>query len=173
MFTTTCRMSIAIALALALGGCATSPARSYVATVVPPHPHRTYAWAQGPPKATGDPRLDSNRFFEERVEAAVDGALRSRGFVKGDTPELVVKYHASVIQDVYVSGAEQSEGRTGLSVYDKGTLVIDLADAANDRLLWRGWAEDAVDGVVDDQRLMEQRIDDAVARIMKRLPTTF
>lgn len=173
MFTITSRTSAAVLLALAVGGCAMSAARSYVATTVPPHPNKTYAWAQGPAKATGDPRLDSNRFFEERVEAAVDDALKSRGFVKGDAPELLVKYHASVVQDVYVSGAEQSEGRSGLSVYDKGTLVIDLADAADDRLLWRGWAEDAIDGVVDDQRLMEQRIDDAVARIMKRLPTTF
>ena len=56
-------------------------------------------------------------------------------------------------------------------VYDQGTLVIDLVDAHTDTLLWRGWAKGSIDGVIDNQQWMEQRIDEAVARIMRALPS--
>ena len=55
-------------------------------------------------------------------------------------------------------------------VYDAGTIVVDLVDARTHRLVWRGWAEGSIDGVVDDQAWMEKRVDEAVARIMARLP---
>jgi len=37
-------------------------------------------------------------------------------------------------------------------------------------LLWRGWVEANVDGVVGNQHWMEAQIDEAVARIFDRLP---
>jgi hypothetical protein len=55
-------------------------------------------------------------------------------------------------------------------VYDAGTLLIDLVDARTNRLVWRGWAEGSVDGVIDNQEWMEARIDEAVTRILERLP---
>jgi hypothetical protein len=56
-------------------------------------------------------------------------------------------------------------------IYDAGTLVIDLVDARTNRVVWRGWSEGTVDGVVDNQRWMEGRIDDDVTRIFKQLPS--
>jgi hypothetical protein len=55
-------------------------------------------------------------------------------------------------------------------VYEAGTIVVDLVDADTSRLVWRGWAEGSIDGAIDDQTFMEHRIDEAVARIMERLP---
>jgi hypothetical protein len=48
--------------------------------------------------------------------------------------------------------------------------VIDLIDARSRRLVWRGWAEGDIDGVVDNQKWMEKRVDEAVAKIIERLP---
>jgi hypothetical protein len=31
-------------------------------------------------------------------------------------------------------------------VYETGALLIDFVDARTDKLVWRGWAEDGVDG---------------------------
>ena len=56
-------------------------------------------------------------------------------------------------------------------MFDAGTIVIDLIDARSRRLVWRGWAEGGIDGVVDDQASMEQRIDEAVARILEKFPS--
>jgi len=158
-------------LAVALAGCA-STVSSYVARGVDLRAPRTYNWAPVEPRPTGDPRLDNNRFFEERVQAAVEKQLADRGFAKSASPDFLVRYHASVTQEIHVGGAERDgqceECRP--EVFDEGTLLIDLLDAGTDRLLWRGWATGSVDGVVDDQKWMEQRIDDAVARIMRELP---
>jgi hypothetical protein len=55
-------------------------------------------------------------------------------------------------------------------VYDAGTLVVDLVDRRANKVIWRGWAEGSVDGMIDNQDWMEQKIDDAITRIMERLP---
>ena len=57
-----------------------------------------------------------------------------------------------------------------LKVDHEGTWLIDLVDARTDQPVWRGWAKGAIDGVIDDQKWMEQRIDEAVALIMRKLP---
>ncbi len=166
------RLAALVTLTLAIAGCASTEVRSYIARGIDLREHRTYNWAREDARATGDPRLDNNRFFQERVQAAVEEQLAHRGFEKTDSPDLIVRYHAGVIQVI-------EGGRTGPSgqcdecepeVYDQGTLVIDLVDARTNTLLWRGWAKGSIDGVIDNQQWMEQRIDEAVARIMRELP---
>ena len=167
------RLAGLVTLLLALNGCATMQVRTYVAPGLTLPEHRAYNWASNEPRPTGDPRLDSNRFFEERVRSAIEKQLKARGFEKTPTPELWLHYHAAVRQNVYVSGCERlGDDREDCrpEVYDAGTLLIDLVDAKTNRLLWRGWAEGSIDGVIDDQEWMEQRIDETVARILKQLP---
>jgi hypothetical protein len=139
--------------------------------------YRTYAWGVGEPVPTGDPRLDSNRFVEERIRARVEEALTRRGFEKvaSDRPDMIVHYHLLVAQEI--QGRDPDPGYTTCaagdcrpSVYDKGTLFVDLVDPATKLLLWRGWAESPIDGVVDNQAWIEERIDTTVARILRRLP---
>jgi hypothetical protein len=99
--------------------------------------------------------------------------LASRGFEKATSPDLLIHYHASVTQDIYISGGERRDGDCEgcrPEVYDAGTLLIDLVDARTNRLVWRGWAKSSIDGVIDNQDWMEQRIDEAVARILEKLP---
>jgi hypothetical protein len=138
--------------------------------------YHTFTWASADAISTGDPRLDNNRFFDERVRAQVDKQLESRGFEKTEaSPDLLVHYHASMIQEIDVRELdgpyEYSGVTTGRSyVYDKGTLFVDLVDPGTGRLVWRGWAEGSIDGVVDNQAWMESRIDEAVQKILKQLP---
>lgn len=56
------------------------------------------------------------------------------------------------------------------AVYDAGTLFVDLVDARTGAVVWRGWAEGSLDGAIDDQVWLEARVDEAVRRIMQRLP---
>jgi hypothetical protein len=168
------RITVAVAVALAATACATTHIRSYGERGRDLGSYRTYGW--GPPavQTTGDPRLDNNRIFQERVEAAVEWQLAARGFEKtGDAPDLLVRYYASVEQQVNAAGAD----RPGVScedcrpfVFDAGTIVIDLIDARTRRLVWRGWEEGSIDGLIDNQAWMEKRIDQSVARILEQLP---
>lgn len=165
--------SAVTAVALTLGGCASASVSSYVARGVDLHQPHTYNWAPADEQSTGDPRLDNNRFFQERVETAIERHLAQKGFRKSSSPDLLVRYRASVAQETYFRGSARPDGSCddcGPELYDAGTLLIDLVDARTDGLVWRGWAKGSIDGVIDDQSWMEQRVDEAVARIMRRLP---
>ena len=135
--------------------------------------YRTYAWAPDEAFATGDPRLDNNEFFSEQVRTSVDRELAGRGFEKtpSATADLLVHFHATISQEIEIASTDRFEHcyNCGATIYDAGTLVIDLVDARTSRLVWRGWVE-KLNPVIDNQDWMDETIDWAVARIMKKLP---
>lgn len=140
--------------------------------------YRTYAFAPVEAVATGDPRLDSNPFFNERVQAAVDKGLTAKGYRRdtSGSPDMVVHFHASVAQDIDVVDLDRQAGYCAQTddckpfVYDAGTLLMDLVDTQTKKLAWRGWARTNLDGVVDNQTWLEQRVDTAVGRIVAQMP---
>ena len=161
--------------ALALAACATTNVRSFVVRGIDVGQYRTYSWGPAGEQATGDPRLDNNQFFQERIQAAVERHLNARGFEKTavEASDLFIRYHASVEQLVNADGADLPSAVCDDCrpfVFDAGTIVIDLIDARSRRLVWRGWAEGDIDGVVNDQAWMEKHVDRAVARILEKLP---
>jgi hypothetical protein len=158
-------------------GCAPVTISSFTERGVDLRHYRTYDWAPADTWSSGDPRLDHNPFFDERVRARVERELEVRGFERttAQQPDLLVHYHASVSQEIDVRdldyGGSSRAYRPGRPyVYDKGTLFVDLVDRATNRLVWRGWAEGSIDGVIDNQAWMESHIDEAVDRILMRLP---
>jgi Domain of unknown function (DUF4136) len=168
------RFAVSAVSAVAFVGCASMHVNSYYASGTDLGRYHTYAWAPDDVLSTGDPRLDNNPFFEERVQADVEKQLSARGFEKMTSgAELLLHYHASVTQRVNANSADQKYGYCNECepyVYDAGTLVVDLVDARTNKLVWRGWAEDSLDGAIDNQQVMEKRIDNAVTRILQRLP---
>jgi hypothetical protein len=162
--------------ALTLGACAPMRVSSYLERGVEFKAYRTFNWDQSDSRATGDPRLDNNPFFHERVQADVEDFLTRRGFEKttSGTPELLLHYHASIDQRIDVNSADRAYGyctECEPYVYEAGTLVIDFIDARTNKLVWRGWTEGSVEGVVDNQEWMEEKIDEVVARILEKLPS--
>jgi Domain of unknown function (DUF4136) len=167
-------------LAMALSGCASMAVQSYTAPGQHLTKYRTYQWASVDALATGDPRLDNNPFFDGRVRAAIDRELAARRLEKGagDSVDLVVHYHASVSQDIDVRGIDPEykyceEENCGPYVYEAGTLLVEFVNARNQQLVWRGWARLGLEGVIDSQRAMEATVDEAVMRILRRLPGNF
>jgi len=136
---------------------------------------RTFEWAPADHLATGDPRLDNNEFFQRYLKAAVERELMNRGIerVEAGMADVVVHYHASVTQRVDTAGADEKYGLCEdcrPSVFDAGTLTLDLVDAGTSRLVWRGWAERSIQGVLESQSQMERDVDAAVSLILARLP---
>ena len=164
-------------VALALAGCATLRVNSFLERGTEFSRYRSYAWAERGAFATGDPRLDNNRFFSQRVEDAVDMQLAARGFEKTSpgTADVLLHIHARMDQRIDMAEFDPIDGHRidderRPEVYDAGTLMVDFMDRRTNRLAWRGWAERTFDGVVDDQKWMETTIDKTVARILERLP---
>lgn len=166
------RCAAAFAL-LAAAACAPLTVRSYLDNHVDLSRYRTYDW-QAAPQWTGDPRLDSNPVFHDYLRTAIESELLTRHVERraDGRADLLVRYRAGTTQRFYTTGEDGSSPCTDcrLEVYDAGTIVIDLIDARTDRLVWRGWAEGGIDGVVDNQAWLERRIDQAVARIFEQLP---
>ena len=169
---------LALVASLLVASCAPVRVNSYVVRDLDLRRYHTYQWAPPDTFSTGDPRLDNNTFFIERVQQAVDGHLRQKGFEKvgAGQPDFVVHYHARVEQRLDLTELRPTEPRCQTGdcrpfAYDAGTLLVDLVDARSNQLMWRGWAERALQGVIDDQTWMEATIDDAVTRVMARLPS--
>lgn len=165
--------------ALMLTGCATVHVNSYLERGRDLGGYHTFDWGPADALSTGDPRLENNRFFDERVRSQAERLLGSRGFEKvtSGTPDLLIHYHVNITQEVHVSHRDRGDRERGgfdrdPYVSDAGTLVIDLIDPRTETLIWRGWATGSMEGAIDDQAWMEARIDEAVTRILERLPRT-
>jgi len=170
------RWALVLGVSAATAGCISMSVSSHLQPGVNFAPYRTWEWGPADNLPTGDPRLDNNTIFKDHLEGAVEKALATRGFARaetGTTPDLFVHYHASINQRIQVDEPEGNctvECKPGVVEYDQGTLVIDVMDARTDSLLWRGWAQDSVQGVIDNQPLMERKIDEAITRMMARFP---
>jgi hypothetical protein len=163
--------------ALALTACASINVNSYSERGVDFAHYRSYDWSPPEQRSTGDPRLDNNPFFHERIRLAVERQLTRRGFFKASSgrPDLEIHYHANVTQEIDVNGADRQAGYCGEGdcqpyVYEAGTLLFDLVDTSTKRVVWRGWAEGSIDGAVNNQEWFEQKIDEVVARIFEQCP---
>ena len=163
--------------AITIAACATMDVGSYLDRTADLRRYRTYAWEASDRLTTGDPRLDNNEMFTRCVQDRVDRELANRGFVKETTgsPDLILHYHASVTQkieshqlDPTYPYADSADARP--TVYDAGTLFVDFVDSRRQALVWRGWAEGGLEGVIDDQAWLEARVEEAVHRIIQRLP---
>src|SRR5688572_6579602 len=112
------RFAAFAAFTLALTGCATMNVSSYLERGSDFTRYRTYSWAAADPQDTGDPRLDNNPFFHDRIRADVEKELAARGFEKAtsDVPDLQVHYHASVRQRADLNSIDRELG----NCVDKG-----------------------------------------------------
>jgi uncharacterized protein DUF4136 len=171
-------VGIAVAT-MALASCAAMGANAYLRSGTSFREYRSFGWGSAASLSTGDPRLDNNQIFDERVRRQIELQLARRGLEQVTTlglPDLLVHYHASVSQKLDVRAMDDAvtgqhdESDAARTVYEAGTLVVDLVDTRTNQLVWRGWSESRVDGVIDDQALMEHRIDAAIAAIFRRFP---
>lgn len=167
-----------VTVGLAVGiACAPMQVRTYVPRSANLTQYHTYAWAPAGAFETGDPRLDNNTLFIERLQSAVERQLASKGWARaaGSEADLVIHFHARVDQrldlaNTVTSGRPNEDSGGGPLVYDAGTLLLDFVEARSNTLVWRGWAEGSVEGVIDNQASMNEKIDAAVARILKTFP---
>jgi hypothetical protein len=171
---------IAAASVWLAAGCSTMSVSSYVQRSTDFRQYHTYSWGRAEALSTGDPRLDNNPFFDERIRAQVEKELALRGFEKtaSPQPDVLVHYHARVAQEVVARAddltlLECEDDDCYPTIYEKGTLVIDLVEPGTAKVIWRGWAESNIDGVIDDQTWLEARIDQTIAKILARLPQRF
>ncbi|MFN7916861.1 MAG: DUF4136 domain-containing protein [Vicinamibacterales bacterium] len=167
-------------LALSVSACATMNVSSHVERGLDIKQYHTWDWSTPDALPENDARLD-NSFFKDHFQGAVEREFSARGFsqtlAEGDVPDLRVHYHASISSKLQVNTGDQTTGacydeNCTVRVFDNevGTIVIDVVDGHTNRLIWRGWAQNPVHGVLDHQQKFQARIQEAVTRMFARFP---
>ena len=135
--------------------------------------YQTFDWGPADALPTGDPRLDANPFFKDHLQGEVEKQLAGRGFTlaKAGSADLLIHYHAHISERIDVGSVDKSYGYGGqVRDYEAGTIVIDVVDAKTNKVVWRGWAQDAVKGMLENEDTIAAKIDEAVTRMLARLP---
>lgn len=174
------RIAVVTLLALLLTGCATITAGSHLERGAEFTHYHSWVWAPVDAQPTGDPRLDNNPFFQERLLAAVEHEMTRKGYVRSTLagpPDLRVHYHVNFSKTFEVTGGARGGSCSGncepeAYAYEQGTLIIDVVDSRTEKVVWRGWVRDNMEGVVDRQDAMEHEVDAAVAKMFELFPRT-
>ena len=147
--------------------------------------YRTYAWQPQPEEKTGDPRLDAP-LLHKRIRAAIDTVLPQQGYQKVDTaPDFYVQYYVAIKErmdstrsSVYVGGGTGGGGSgvgvsvgipLGAATYEEGTLVIDILEPEERKLVWRGASTRKLK-YADSPEESERLVKEVVAKILSQFP---
>jgi uncharacterized protein DUF4136 len=134
---------------------------------------KTYSWVKGTPVR--------DQLNDKRIVSAIDSQLAAKGFTKtadGGTADVLVAYHASFDKNLQINGFSSGYGyrfgamRTGRATLDEvtvGTIAVDLVDASNKTIVWRGLASGEVDPRAKPEK-RERNIEKAAAKLFKNYP---
>jgi hypothetical protein len=148
---------------------------------------RSYAWA--PMTSQEQQEKSRNTLTHERIRSAVDATLTGRGYTKVSeaqasflvTHTVTVENRALVRESRVTVGYGRYGTRGGVGVgygmpvettidqYKVGTLIIDIIDARNQRLVWRGSGERTLDEDPTPEKRVET-INATVSEILERFP---
>lgn len=147
----------------------------------------TYSWRMA---NVQNDALEANPLLKKRVVSAVDAYLAGRGYTQAVNaiPDMYVVAHAGTQEKMRVTNwggpggyygspwydpwwgvGPAYGGRIDVNYYTEGTLIIDIVDAKNKELIWRG----AGTGIVKkykDQEKMQQAINSYVDEILTHFP---
>lgn len=145
---------------------------------------KTYAWMQPPTTAVGNAKAaqTQNTLLDKRIKTAVDNELSAKGYKTGDdSTDFYVVYHVGVEDKVNVTdwgysyaGPSRYYGWGGPSTvdvyqYQQGTLIIDVIQASDKHLVWRGAAQKALEENPTPEKI-EKTINQAVAKVFANFP---
>ena len=142
---------------------------------------KTYAFKDG--TKVGQPLID------DRIVAAIDAQLAAKGLKKVEAnPDVFVVYHTAFDKEKDIStyssgygggygpygwgwGGGWAGGTTTTQVRDVlvGTLVIDMADAKKNQLVWRGMGVKEVNTNANPEK-RDKSINEAAKKIFKNYP---
>ncbi|MBA5867203.1 MAG: DUF4136 domain-containing protein [Nitrospira sp. CR1.3] len=147
--------------------------------------YRTYAWETGTPV--------KNDLMDRRIIKAIDDQLATKGFQKADAgPDMFVSYHGALSEEIYYNTTSMGVGygpawgpgygwygrgggwgmSSGTSVTTPnkvitGTLIVDIYDAKNKHMIWRGTGSDTVS---ENPEKNTEKIQEATEAMFEKFP---
>jgi hypothetical protein len=149
---------------------------------------KSYAWLDNGQATSDDARINNDQ-VAGRVRKAVEKNLAARGYVKteGDSADFMVSWFGAIDKKMQVEtidhfyspygyGPLYRDPSLGSSArapsayeYEVGTLIIDILDPVEHKLIWRGSGNDRIREQKNPED-MGKGINGAVAAIMKDFP---
>ncbi len=150
---------------------------------------QTFSWMP----TTGDTLEQADPFLHSHIINTIEFQLTNSGLTEVESnPDIRVTYYGSTESQVRLQsdsygygwggyggpgwgyyGYGYGYGRVGpvstttrVVEYETGTLVIDIVDAGNDALIWRGTVSDI--SISDNPKKMQKNITKAIARMAKQ-----
>jgi hypothetical protein len=128
--------------------------------------YRTFAWTPGTPAAVS--------LTEQRIHAGVNAQLQAKGLTQVNAnPDLYVATHVmkEQVPEVIANGFGPwwgyGGGMASVQTYTKGTLVVDLYDAATKKMVWRGVATSTLSSKPSKNTA---KLDKALAKMFEKYP---
>jgi hypothetical protein len=138
----------------------------------------TYDWLDNRPDARGEARAPEYPSANEVIRATVQKEFPAKGLTRNElAPDLLVTYYVGADSriDVTARGYRYREtygswsGDIRAHVYREGALVMDLVDAADMSLVWRGTAQDVLGRTLPREQT-ERNVDEAVRAMLAEYP---
>jgi hypothetical protein len=139
--------------------------------------YKKYAWLSFKEIESKNNPLLYNELTDKRIRRAVELQFQAKGIpLDEENPDFRVHYHiivenrSSVQPSPYGYYYSPYWMRSQMYVYQyqEGTLIIDLMDAKNNNLIWRGWASEVLNNEVPE--LTEKEIAESVYEILTEFP---
>ena len=151
--------------------------------------YTTFKWYQDTPSARRDSTRTYDTFLDRRMRSAVESNLTTKGMrLVATNPDLLVAYDVKVVtrQEVrpdytyapgyygygwwygyrYNYGYSRFAAPMYIDQYQDGTVIIDLIDAKDNELVWRGWGRMEVGSA----NVSETEINRIVGKILSEYP---
>lgn len=128
----------------------------------------SYAWHPDGVRNTRSLDLMGGDIFDTRIRRIINETLAQKGMIKSDTPDFYVNYSVVTEDRVSINSYNTYGGygpgwgyygygwgpygawgvgstHTSVSYYTQGQVVIDIIDAASNKLVWRSTADSRLD----------------------------
>jgi Domain of unknown function (DUF4136) len=126
--------------------------------------YETYDWIAGAPAV--------KKLAHQRIVSAIENELAIKGWSRDDqNPTLHLSYYASTKDEVTIDSPYRTswydDGTIKVRRIHEGTLMLDMVDAGENELVWRGTI---TDGLSDDPNRNDSRIKDAIRKLLDGFP---
>jgi Domain of unknown function (DUF4136) len=139
--------------------------------------YKTYAYHKA-----GIDKVEISDLDKKRILRSVDEVLLAKGFMKSETPDLLVNIFTKEREEVNVNQFNNNWGygwgfgwnpfwgmgmNTSVTTQAQGTLYIDLIDAAKKEMIWQGQGDGYLTQNVNKK---DERIKEFVTKILEQYP---
>ncbi len=139
--------------------------------------YKTYAFYK-----TGIDKVEISDLDKKRILRSIDDEMTRKGFLKSETPDLLVNILTKEREQVNVNQFNAGfgygwgfgwnpmfwgGGMNNVSTFAEGTLIIDLIDASKKELIWQG---EGVGHLTQNTDRKDENINGFVTRILSQYP---